>query len=59
MEEQIQVESGDEERLLPTDLLNDPDDDCINDNQNLQKPILRKTWSWTPVKGNFFGIKGV
>jgi len=50
LEEQIQVESGDEERLLPTDLLNDPDDDCINDNQNLQKPILRKTWSWTPVK---------
>lgn len=52
LEEQIQVEigSGDEERLLPTDLLNDPEDDCINENQNLQKPALRKTWSWTPIK---------
>jgi len=52
LEEQVQVEigSGDEERLLPTDLLNDPDDECINENQNLQKPVLRKTWSWTPLK---------
>jgi len=52
LEEQIQVEigSGDEERLLPTDLLNDPDDECINENQNLQKTALRKTWSWTPLK---------
>jgi len=51
-EEQIQVEigSGDEERLLPTDLLNDPEDECINENQNPQKPVLRKTWSWTPLK---------
>jgi len=52
LEEQVQVEigSGDEERLLPTDLLNDPDDECINENQTLQKPALRKTWSWTPLK---------
>jgi len=52
-DEQIQVEigSGDEERLLPTDLLNDPEDECINENQNHpQKPVLRKTWSWTPLK---------
>ena len=53
LEEQVQVEigSGDEERLLPTDLLNDPDDECINENQTIQKPALRKTWSWTPLKG--------
>jgi len=52
LDEQVQVEigSGDEERLLPTDLLNDPDDECINENQTLQKPALRKTWSWTPLK---------
>merc|ERR1712129_111239 len=52
-DEQIQVEigSGDEERLLPTDLLNDPEDECINENPNHpQKPVLRKTWSWTPLK---------
>ena len=56
LDEQIQVEigSGDEERLLPTDLLNDPEDECINENQNHpQKPVLRKTWSWTPLKGIF------
>ena len=59
LDEQIQVEigSGDEERLLPTDLLNDPEDECINENQNHpQKPVLRKTWSWTPLKGIFFFI---
>ena len=57
LDEQIQVEigSGDEERLLPTDLLNDPEDECINENQNHpQKPVLRKTWSWTPLKGILF-----
>ena len=50
----MEIGSGDEERLLPTDLLNDPEDECINENQNHpQKPVLRKTWSWTPLKGIF------
>ena len=60
LEEQVQVEigSGDEERLLPTDLLNDPDDECINENQTVQKPALRKTWSWTPLKGKIKYTRG-
>ena len=39
------MELGDEERLLPTDLLND-DEDFESPN----KIPLRKTWSWTPEK---------
>ena len=38
--EEVEIGSGDEERLLPTDLLNDDDEEI--------KPTLRKTWSWTP-----------
>jgi hypothetical protein len=53
----VEIGSGDEERLLPTDLLNDPEDECINENQNHpQKPVLRKTWSWTPLKGIFLAF---
>ena len=44
--EQVEIGSGDEERLLPTDLLNDDDD--LNNGQKQSKQIkLRKTWSWT------------
>ena len=47
-----ELELGDEERLLPTDLLNDDDEDfesSSNSNSNSNSKIpLRKTWSWTP-----------
>ena len=42
------MELGDEERLLPTDLLND-DEDFESPN----KIPLRKTWSWTPEQIHF------
>jgi hypothetical protein len=42
-QDQVEIGSGDEEFLLPTDLLNDDDD--IHDKAN--KPGLRKTWSCT------------
>ena len=46
-----ELELGDEERLLPTDLLNDDDEEDFesssNSNSNSKIP-LRKTWSWTP-----------
>lgn len=46
-----ELELGDEERLLPTDLLNDDEDfeSSSNSNSNSNSKIpLRKTWSWTP-----------
>jgi len=39
----VEIGSGDEERLLPTDLLNDDDFELEKSN----KVQLRKTWSWT------------
>jgi len=42
-----ELELGDEERLLPTDLLNDDEDFESSSNSNSKIP-LRKTWSWTP-----------
>merc|ERR1712165_339569 len=44
-----ELELGDEERLLPTDLLNDDDEEDFESNSNSNSKIpLRKTWSWTP-----------
>jgi len=44
-----ELELGDEERLLPTDLLNDDEDFESSSNSNSNSKIpLRKTWSWTP-----------
>ena len=44
-----ELELGDEERLLPTDLLNDDDEEDFESSSNSNSKIpLRKTWSWTP-----------
>jgi len=44
-----ELELGDEERLLPTDLLNDDDEEDFESRSNSNSKIpLRKTWSWTP-----------
>ena len=44
-----ELELGDEERLLPTDLLNDDDEEDFESSTNSNSKIpLRKTWSWTP-----------
>merc|ERR1712165_650474 len=44
-----ELELGDEERLLPTDLLNDDDEEDFESSSNSNSKIpLRKIWSWTP-----------
>ena len=43
----IEIGSGDEERLLPTDLLIDSENESESETE-CYKPILRKTASWTP-----------
>ena len=45
--EEVEIGSGDEERLLPTDLLKEDSENESEENEEC-KPILRKTWSWTP-----------
>merc|ERR1712165_568659 len=46
---ELELELGDEERLLPTDLLNDDEDFESSSSSNSNSKIpLRKTWSWTP-----------
>ena len=62
--EEVEIGSGDEERLLPTDLLIDDDDldplksspdplkthyDDLDPLKSNSKSTLRKTWSWTPA----------
>lgn len=46
-EDEVEIGSGDEERLLPMDLL--LDDDELESGHRHAKPALRKTWSWTPA----------
>ena len=49
LDQEVEIGSGDEERLLPTDLLKEESE---NEEEECNKPILRKTWSWTPNQNN-------
>ena len=50
LDQEVEIGSGDEERLLPTDLLKEESENESEEECN--KPILRKTWSWTPNQNN-------
>ena len=52
LDQEVEIGSGDEERLLPTDLLKEESETESENEQECNKPILRKTWSWTPNQNN-------